>query len=90
MYDYGSDNGVNEFYHTWFGDGTNWDNVQNDLYGPAPGFLTGGPNPSYNWDACCPSGCSGLTCNSNQVDRIMGQPKQKAYDGFNTSWPMNS
>lgn len=90
MYDYGADHGVNEFYHTWFGDGTDWDNVLNDPYGPAPGFLTGGPNPSYNWDGCCPSGCSGLTCDATQVARIQGQPKQKAYDDFNTSWPMNS
>jgi len=88
MYNYGADNGVNEFYHTWFSDGTDWDNAQNDLYGPAPGFLTGGPNPSYNWDSCCPSGCSG--CNTTQLNRIVGQPKQKAYDDFNTSWPMNS
>ena len=90
MYNYGVDNGVNEFYHTWFGDGTDWDNVLSDLYGPAPGFLTGGPNPNYNWDGCCPSGCSGQTCDATQVARINGQPKQKAYDDFNTSWPMNS
>jgi len=90
MYAYGADNGVNEFYHTWFGNGTDWDNVQNDLYGPAPGFLTGGPNPDYNWDGCCPSGCSGQTCDAAQRNRIMDQPKQKAYDDFNTSWPMNS
>ncbi|MFI1770900.1 glycoside hydrolase family 9 protein [Thalassobellus citreus] len=90
MYDFGADNGVNEFYHTWFGDGTEWDNVQNDLYGPAPGYLVGGANPSYNWDGCCPSGCSGRACDAIQVSRINGQPKQKAYDDFNTSWPMNS
>ena len=53
-------------------------------------FLVGGPNPSYNWDNCCPSGCGGQTCDANQVTRINGQPKQKAYDDFNTSWPMNS
>ncbi|WP_117881606.1 glycoside hydrolase family 9 protein [Aureibaculum luteum] len=91
MYDYGADNGVNEFYHAWFADGTDWDNVQNDPKGPAPGFLTGGPNPSYDWDDCCSSGgCSGQTCNTAQVSRIKGQPKQKAYDDFNTTWPMNS
>ena len=94
MYDYGADNGVNEFYHTWFGDGTDWDNVNNDLYGPAPGFLVGGPNPSYDWDGCCPSGCGSTAnnnnCDATQASRINGQPKQKAYDDFNTSWPMNS
>ena len=90
MYAFGADNGVNEFYHAWFADETAWDNVQNDAFGPAPGFLVGGPNPSYNWDSCCPSGCSGQTCDATQVARINGQPKQKAYDDFNTSWPMNS
>jgi len=90
MYDYGADNGVNEFYHTWFGDGTDWDRVGKNPYGPAPGFLTGGPNPTYNWDSCCPSGCGNETCDITQRDRIMNQPEQKAYDDFNTSWPMNS
>ena len=22
-----------------------------------PGYLVGGPNPSYDWDGCCPNGC---------------------------------
>ncbi|MEW4925524.1 glycoside hydrolase family 9 protein [Algibacter sp. 2305UL17-15] len=90
MYDYGAENSVDEFYHAWFADGTDWDNVLNDLYGPAPGYLVGGPNPNYNWDVCCPSGCSGFVCDITQRDRIMNQPKQKSYDQFNTSWPMNS
>ncbi len=90
MNDYGADESVNEFYHTWFANGTEWDNVQNDLYGPAPGFLVGGPNPSYDWDSCCPSGCSGFSCDTSQRNRIMNQPNQKAYDQFNTNWPMNS
>ncbi|WP_179318112.1 glycoside hydrolase family 9 protein [Winogradskyella helgolandensis] len=90
MYDYGGDHGVNEFYHTWFSDGTDWDNAQNDVYGPAPGYVVGGANPFYDWDGCCPSGCGSQTCDANQVARINGQPKQKAYDDFNTTWPMNS
>ncbi|WP_203256524.1 glycoside hydrolase family 9 protein [Hyunsoonleella ulvae] len=87
---YGSEHSVAEFYHTWFADGTDWDNINNDTFGPAPGFLVGGPNPSYDWDGCCPSGCSGFTCDSNQRDRLRNQPHQKSYDQFNTSWPMNS
>ncbi|MBL6447941.1 glycoside hydrolase family 9 protein [Fulvivirga sp. 29W222] len=90
MYAYGADNGVNEFYHTWFGDGTDWDRVGTDPYGPAPGYLVGGANPSYDWDSCCPSGCGGASCDAAQRSRIVGQPSQKAYDDFNTSWPMNS
>lgn len=90
MYDYGADNGVNEFYHTWFGDGTDWDRAGTSTYGPAPGYLVGGANPSYDWDSCCPSGCGGAICDATQRSRIVGQPSQKAYDDFNTSWPMNS
>ena len=60
MYDYGGDNCANEFYHTWFANGSAlWDRVGTSTYGPAPGFVTGGPNPSYNWDSCCPTGCGG-------------------------------
>ena len=62
MYSYGADNGVNEFYHTSFYDGTDWYRVGTNPFGPAPGYLVGGPNPSYDWDGCCPSGCSGFTC----------------------------
>ena len=46
MYAFGGDNTVNEFYHTWFCNGSaKWDRVGISLYGPPPGFLTGGPNP---------------------------------------------
>ncbi len=90
MKDYGAENGVNEFFHSWFSDGTDWDRAGSDLFGPAPGFLVGGPNPTYDWDACCPSNCPGSTCDPTQRARIINQPDQKSYDDFNTSWPMNS
>ncbi len=41
MGDYGAEVSVTEFYHSWFKDGSEWD--QN----PAPGFVPGGPNQSY-------------------------------------------
>lgn len=94
MYDYGAENCVNEFYHTWFSNGSaKWDRVGTSTYGPAPGFLTGGPNPSYDWDGCCPSGCGGTNnaiCNSEGLTPPKGQPAQKSYKDFNTSWPINS
>ena len=46
MYDVGASNSVDEFYHSWFKDGSQWDNVRSSK-GPAPGFLVGGPNASY-------------------------------------------
>ena len=94
MYAYGGDNGVNEFYHTWFGNGsTKWDRVGSSTYGPAPGFVTGGPNPSYDRDGCCATnscGGSNALCDSESLAPPKGQPKQKSYKDFNTSWPLNS
>ncbi len=95
MYKYGAKHGVNEFYHTWFANKSlHWDRAGVSTYGPAPGFLTGGPNPSYNWDGCCPSGCGSANnnaiCNSESITPPKGQPSQKSYKDFNTSWPLNS
>jgi endoglucanase len=95
MYDYGAEQGVNEFYHTWFSNGSPlWDRVGVSVYGPAPGFLTGGPNPSYDWDGCCPGGCGSSSNNQHCYDEVISPPKdqpdQKSYKDFNNSWPLNS
>ncbi len=95
MYSHGGDNCANEMFHTWFADGSAmWDRAGTSTYGPPPGFLTGGPNPSYDWDACCPSNCGGAAnnavCSSTPIAPPKGQPKQKAYKDFNTAWPLNS
>ena len=95
MYSYGGDNCVNEFYHSWFCNGSEkWDRVGESSYGPPPGYLTGGPNPRYNWDRCCPEGCNGEAnndiCLSEPISPPRNQPAQKSYKDFNTSWPLNS
>jgi hypothetical protein len=95
MYGSGAENAVNEFYHSWFTDGSaKWDRAGESLYGPAPGFLTGGPNPYYDWDGCCPSGCGSSSnnalCYSESISPPKDQPDQKSYKDFNTSWPLNS
>ncbi len=91
----GGDNSVKQFYHSWFKDGSAlWDEVGVSTYGPPPGFLVGGANPSYNWDACCPTGCgsaeNNALCTSVSLAPPKGQPKQKSYLDFNTNWPLNS
>lgn len=88
----GAERSVNEIYHSWFANGSAaWDSVGESTYGPAPGFLAGGPNPSYAWDACCPSGCgAGNMCGSAPPAPPAGQPDQKSYFDFNDSWPLNS
>ena len=95
MYNYGGDNCVNEFYHSWFCNGSEkWDRVGTSTYGPAPGYLTGGANPHYNWDRCCPDRCDteeiNQSCLSESTSPPKGQPPQKSYKDFNTSWPLNS
>jgi len=75
MYDDGGDHCVNEIYHTWFADGTDWDHALNSTKGPAPGFLTGGPNQDYSVTTLTPP---------------YGQPAQKSYLDFNDNWPNNS
>lgn len=79
-----ADNSITEIYHEWFGDGS--------ASGPPPGFVSGGPNPYYSLDGCCPSGCNPYNslCNPSLVTPPLGQPMQKSYKDWNTSWPQNS
>ena len=75
MYAYGAARCVNEIYHTWFYDGTDFDNALTSSNGPAPGFVTGGPNQYFSVPALSPPS---------------GQPAQKAYLDFNDGWPNSS
>src|SRR5690606_38421798 len=77
----GAEKSATQFYHSWFGEGTAWDT------NPAPGFLTGGPNPSYDWDAQCPGH---EACPAERPVPPFGQPDMKSYADFNDSWPTNS
>lgn len=91
----GAENSASQLYHTWFADGSaKWDAVGTSTYGPPPGILAGGPNPSYDWDGCCPSGCgstgNNALCTSISINPPKGQPKQKSYLDFNSNWPLNS
>jgi len=91
MYSLGVHSSVNEFYHTWFTNGSPlWDRVGTATYGPAPGFLVGGPNPSYNWDGHCETNPTDNRCGGAVLTPPKGQPAMKAYLDFNTSWPLNS
>jgi hypothetical protein len=90
MGDYGATKGVTRFFHTWFAHGSPWDAVGVSKYGPPPGYLAGGPNPSYTWDSCCPNNCSGVSCGASPLSPPTGQPDQKSYRDFNESWPIDS
>ncbi|MBK7937564.1 MAG: glycoside hydrolase family 9 protein [Lewinellaceae bacterium] len=90
----GAENSAREMYHVWFGDGTPWDNSQTSPKGPAPGYLTGGPNKYYNIDGCCPSNCgsaqNNALCATASLQPPLNQPAMKSYKDWNTSWPQNS
>lgn len=45
MYEYGAELCADEMWHSWFALDTKYDNIDGDNVGPAPGFLSGGPNP---------------------------------------------
>jgi endoglucanase len=86
----GASKSVTRFFHAWYATGSYWDAVGVSMYGPPPGYLTGGPNPSYTWDGCCPNGCSGYSCGAAPLAPPTGQPDQKSYADFNDGWPLDS
>jgi len=89
----GAENSVTQFYHAWFKDGSQWDEVGRSRIGPAPGFLVGGPNPGYERDQCCATGCPGegaRMCRLPIKSPPSGQPPAKSYADFNEGWPINS
>lgn len=71
MYAYGGDDCANEIYHSWFANGTVWDNAISSTKGPAPAYVQGGPNKNYAIAAVTPP---------------YNQPPQKAYKDWNTVW----
>lgn len=94
MQEAGAERSVTEFYHNWFKDGSEvWDSTVYSKVGPAPGFVVGGPNPSYSEADCCPAGCGdwgNMQCGTGPNQRLTDQPDMKSYYEFNTSWPINS
>jgi endoglucanase len=80
MNDFGAEKSANEMYHSWFADGTDYDNANTSLYGPAPGYQPGGFNPYYHPDPSY----------SGDIVPPELQPSLKSYKDWNTSWPENS
>jgi hypothetical protein len=93
MNKYGASHSLTELYHAWFAhNSTQWDKVTATTPGPPPGYLVGGANAHYKWDACCPDGCTtqanNAVCHSEEIP--LNQPASKMYKDFNTNWPLNS
>lgn len=77
----GGDRSVTTMYHNWFRDGSVWDEIGVSLSGPAPGYLVGGPNESFNPDPAY---------SGPALIPPLNQPVQKAYRNWNGDWPENS
>ncbi len=79
MYAVGGDACADEAYHTWFRDkDPKWDNARESELGPAPGYVTGGPNKDY-----CKGQPADHACTKSPV---RDQPPGKAYVDTNTGW----
>jgi hypothetical protein len=85
---FGASNSVDRFFHSWFADGSRWSSVSGSPNGPPPGYLVGGPNQHYSWEAGCPQ--LNPACGIVMPSPPAGQPPQKSYKDFNTSWPIDS
>jgi len=79
MREHGAENDCTEIFHTWFADGTDWDSSLTSKYGPAPGYVPGGPSLSYVNDG-----------GDATMMPPAGQPGEKSYadfnDGARVSW----
>ena len=81
MYDYGAENCANQIYHSWFWHGTIYDDALTSPSGPAPGYVPGGANASFQPDS---------SYTGPRLVPPLDQPPQKAYKDWNTSWPEDS
>ena len=97
----GASHSAATMFHGWFARGTRWQRVTEQLPGPPPGFLVGGPNPQFSIDACCsaPARVARHTaatvqrrsrCASGISSRRLEQPPAKSYLQYNDPWPANS
>jgi endoglucanase len=78
MYAVGGDACADEAYHHWFRDkDPRWDNARTSELGPAPGYVTGGPNKEF-----CKGQPAEEACSHSPV---RDQPPGKAYVDTNTS-----
>ena len=101
MNDFGASRSLTSFYHTWFSPGTPWSKTGESEHGPAPGFLSGGPNSSYSVErgdgGQWPNNLWGYTPNQEErtlgdyiLNTLVGSPPAKMYMDINHGWPINT
>jgi endoglucanase len=81
MYAHGATNCANQIYHSWFGEGTIYDDARTSPNGPAPGYVPGGANYGFVQDSAYAG---------PPLVPPLGQPPQKSYKDWNTAWPEDS
>jgi hypothetical protein len=96
----GASHSAATMFHAWFARGTRWQRVTEQLPGPPPGFLVGGPNPQFSIDSCCraPAGSPGYRCYGATTFALcqrnftppLEQPPAKSYLQYNDPWPANA
>lgn len=85
MYKLGATSSVNKAHHYWFKAGSIWEDAKLSTCGPAPGYLTGGPNKNTNM--CTVGGSqpwNNLICPAGEPLNL--QPPQKAYRDSGVGW----
>jgi len=94
MGSFGAERSVSRLFHTWFVHGSRRDAPGSPGAGVPPGYLSGGPDAAYQWDACCPRNCGWLenaSCGGEAPPAPPAkQPAQKSYRDFDDPWPLNS
>ena len=96
----GASHSASTMFHAWFARGTRWQRVTEQLPGPPPGFLVGGPNPQFTIDSCCvaPAGSAAFRCYGAATFALcrrdlkppLEQPPAKSYLQYNDPWPVNA
>ncbi len=90
----GASKSLTSIYHSWFSaDSAMWSKKTALAPGPAPGFLSGGPNKNFKVDQCCPARCKSapaLRACQLTMSPPLGQPPAKSYLDYNANWPLNS
>jgi len=72
------------FYHGWMGGGSTLYDGEASRWGPAPGFVPGGPNMFYKPDRGPDAHLD------HDIVPPQGQPPMKSYRDWSTGWPENS
>jgi hypothetical protein len=76
MYALGATKSVDTLWHGWYAPKSKWNDARSSPCGPAPGYVTGGPNVQ--------AGANGVPATMKPP---VDQPRQKSWRDYNAGWP---